>query len=143
MYSVINDRSIFYIARISDKANRLLIRELKKHGLQGLAPSHGDIMVALFKKQKVPMKELARIIDRDKSTVTGLVDKLVRLGYLEKQADPADQRVQIVSLTEKGGRLIPDFITISITLQERFGRGLDDEEKETLVRLLKKVNDAW
>ena len=138
-----HDRSIYYIARINDKAHRLLVRELKNRGLKGLAPSHGDIMVALFKQRQLSMKELARAIDRDKSTVTGLVEKLARLGYLEKMADPGDQRVQIVTLTEKGGRLIPDFIRISITLQERFSRGLTEREKETLVGLLKKVNEAW
>ena len=136
MYNVIEDRTIFYIARISDKAGRLLVRELKKHGLRGLAPSHGDIMVALFKYRRLAMKDLARIIDRDKSTVTGLVDRLVFLEYLEKNPDPEDQRSQIVSLTEKGGRLIPTFITISIKLQEAFGQGLTDAEKETLAGLL-------
>ena len=88
MYNVIEDRTIYYIARISDKAARLLTRELRERGHQGLAPSHGDIMVALFKHRRLSMKELARIIDRDKSTVTGLVDKLVRLGYLEKSGRP-------------------------------------------------------
>ena len=143
MYDVINDRTIYYIARIKDKADRLLLRELKGHGLKGLAPSHGDIMVALFKHRELAMGDLARIIDRDKSTVTGLVDKLVRLEYLEKNPDPADQRVQIVSLTEKGSRLIPDFITISIRLQEAFSQGLTDPEKETLMGLLKKVDEGW
>lgn len=143
MHNVIDDRTIYYIARISEKANRLLVWELKKHGLDGLAPSHGDIMVALFKYRRLAMKDLALIIDRDKSTVTGLVDKLVRLGYLEKNTDPEDQRSQVVSLTEKGGRLIPSFITISISLQEAFGRGLTEPEKVTLAELLKKVNEAW
>jgi MarR family transcriptional regulator, organic hydroperoxide resistance regulator len=143
MYDVINDRTVYYIARIRDKADRLLARELKEHGLHGLAPSHGDIMVALFKHRQLTMGDLARIIDRDKSTVTGLVDKLVRLEYLEKNPDPGDQRVQMVSLTEKGGRLIPAFITISIRLQEAFSRDLTDREKETLAGLLKKVDEAW
>ncbi|MFH1135794.1 MAG: MarR family transcriptional regulator [Pseudomonadota bacterium] len=143
MHNVLDDRTIYYMARISDKAGRLLVRELKRHGLHGLAPSHGDIMVALFKYRRLAMKDLARIIDRDKSTVTGLVDRLVRLEYLEKNPDPVDQRSQIVSLTDKGGRLIPTFITISIELQEAFGRGLTASEKETLAGLLRKVNDAW
>ena len=36
------------IAKIHTSANKLIIDELKKYHLEGLAPSHGDILVLLY-----------------------------------------------------------------------------------------------
>ena len=140
---VYGDRTIYLISRIREKANRLLIRELGCHNLAGIVPSHGDILVSLFLQPRLTMKGLAEKIDRDKSTVTALVDKLVRLGYVEKKADPGDNRITLVSLTAEGRSLKPVFLDISEKLQERVYRNLTRKEKAALVELLGKVNQGW
>ena len=66
---------ILQIGKIRDKANSFLTKELMIRQLKGIAPSHGDIMGALFTNGDLPMKKLAEIINRDKSTVTALVKK--------------------------------------------------------------------
>ena len=137
------DRTVYLISRIREKANRLLIRELRSHNLQGIVPSHGDILVSLFLQPGLTMKGLAKKIDRDKSTVTALVDKLVRLGYVEKKVDPGDSRITLVSLTTKGLSLKPVFLEISRRLQERVYEHLTEKEKATLIDLLVKINQGW
>jgi DNA-binding MarR family transcriptional regulator len=140
---VYRDRTIYLIARIREKANRLITRELAAHGLTGVVPTHGDILVSLFLQPRLPMKRLAEIIDRDKSTITALVDKLVRLGYVEKKPDPNDSRVALVCLTTRGRALMPDFLEISSKLQERVYKNLSRKERAVLIELLRKVNEDW
>ncbi|MBK6999560.1 MAG: winged helix DNA-binding protein [Rhodoferax sp.] len=41
------------------------------------------------------------MIGKKKSSTTELVDKLIRLGYVEKTTDTADQRVKLIQLTPK------------------------------------------
>jgi DNA-binding MarR family transcriptional regulator len=127
---VYRDRTIYLISRIREKANRLITRELAGHNLTGIVPTHGDILVSLFLQPGLPMKSLAGIIDRDKSTVTALVDKLVRLGYVEKKPDPNDNRM-------------PDFLDISRKLQARVYKNLNRKEQATLIDLLAKINKDW
>jgi DNA-binding MarR family transcriptional regulator len=141
--AVYRDRTIYLISRIRDKANRLITRELADHNLSGIVPTHGDILVALFLQPRLPMKRLAEIIDRDKSTVTALVDKLVRFGYVEKTADPNDNRITLVCLTPRGKTLMPDFLDISRKLQARVYKNLNRKEKATLIDLLAKINEDW
>lgn len=73
------------VSKIHEKGNRFIIEELKNNGAEGLVPSHGDILVCLYKNGKMTMKEIANSIHRTKPTVTVLVDKLEKLGYLKRE----------------------------------------------------------
>ena len=66
------------ISRIREKANRYIESELSARGLSGLKPIHGDLLLALFRHEEPTMKELTELVDRRKSTVTTLVEKLVQ-----------------------------------------------------------------
>ena len=140
---IIDDRTVYLIVKLAEKANKFLIRQLSEHDLKGLVPSHGDILVKLFQESPLTMKRLAREIGRDKSTITTLVDKLVGLGYVRKEPDPVDNRAKLVSLTKKGKALLPEFKNISVNLQSKLYSSLSDQEKETLVELLSRINKRW
>ena len=67
------------ISQIRDKANRFLFEELNNHNIKGVIPIHGDILYLLFSNGELSMKDIAQLVDRKKSTVTSLVDKLIKL----------------------------------------------------------------
>jgi DNA-binding MarR family transcriptional regulator len=136
------DHVIALIARVRDKAYELVIRELNKKKITGLVPSHGGIMSTLFKKDRVPMKEVAERIGRDKSTVTALVNKLMRAGYVVKEGDPDDARISYLCLTTKGRLLERDFEEISEKLIATAFRGFSQEEREEIVKgIVKMLNN--
>jgi len=87
------------------------------------------------------MSEIARIIDKDKSTITALVKKLLKLGYVEKKSHLSDNRISLIALTRKGTLLKTDFQLISQKLRVQSYMGISDDEKEVLVHLLKKLNN--
>ena len=137
------DIIISLIARIREKANRFIVSELKARGLHELKPIHGDILMALFQYKNPTMKELADIVDRKKSTVTTLVEKLIRLGYAEKIQDADDNRVYRISLTARGQALKPSLIDISSKLITKAYKDMPLEERVGTVNSLKKINDGW
>lgn len=132
---------ISLISRIREKANRAIISEMSAHGVEDIVTSHGDIIYALFHREKMTMAEIAEKIVRDKSTVTALVDKLVRLGYIKKEKDDEDNRVVFVSLTTQGHALKPVFEAISQRVLDDLYRGITAHEKDELLRLLNKIYD--
>ena len=137
------DHVISLIAGIRARAYRFLTSELRGSGMTGLSPSHGAILSTLYDHGPVSMRELARRIDRDKSTVTALVKKLVEHGYVTRSTDPHDSRVTIIGPTDKALALRPDFDRISERLIARTFRGFDREERESLVRSLEKMLRNW
>ena len=116
-----------------------LLQELQSYGISGLAPSHGAILHHLFHNEVVAMKDLAKAVRRDKSTVTTLVGKLIACGYVEKVASSDDQRSSLVRLTQKGEALRPLFMEISEKLLNRIWQGIDAKEQQEVVRILKKI----
>jgi DNA-binding MarR family transcriptional regulator len=52
------------------------------------------------------MGGLAERMHQSSATMTGIVDRLVRMGLAERQRDPSDRRLVIVVLTETGDRLL-------------------------------------
>jgi DNA-binding MarR family transcriptional regulator len=134
---------ITLISAIRDKANRFILQQLKSLGFTDIAPAHGGVFVHLFRNAQLTMGEIAQLIDRDKSTVTTLVEKLVALGYLERERDAADNRVTKVRLTKRGKSLEADFAEISRNLLSKAYTGFSDKEKVVLVRLLTRVNNNF
>jgi DNA-binding MarR family transcriptional regulator len=114
---------------------------MTQRDIRDLATSHGDILMALFQKDPLSMKEIADKIDKDKSTITALVDKLISFGYVTKQKDPDDSRIILVSLTEKGKKLQTDFEEISARLLETVYQGFEETEKEQLITELIKIKN--
>lgn len=137
------DNSINLISRIRDKSNKYLLKEMETLGLQNIALSHADILAALFRYEEATMTEIADIIHRERSTVTTLVNKLIKLGYISSKKDINDSRSSIIYLTEKGHKLKSGFEEISQKLYIREYEGVSDEEKVIFQRVLKKIYDNF
>jgi len=133
------NKTIYQIGRIREKANEFILKELELIGFKDIAPSHGDILATLFQHGECTMTDMANSIHRDRSTVTTLINKLTRLGYVSTRKDVNDNRSTIISLTEKGKELEPSFKEISQKLYDIEYKGISENEKETFQRILEKI----
>ncbi len=127
------------VSKIHEKGNRFIVEELKNNGAEGLVPSHGDILVCLYKNGKMTMKDIANSIHRTKPTVTVLVDKLEKLGYIKREASEEDNRSTNIVLTQKGEDFKVIFEKISNELNKMLYKNLSPEESELIEKLLRKV----
>ncbi|MFC5469094.1 MarR family winged helix-turn-helix transcriptional regulator [Cohnella suwonensis] len=117
----------------------MIVSELEKNGIKGIVPSHGDILVFLYQKNRFSVKELSEKIHRTQPTVTVLVNKLEKLGYVEKIKDKEDNRITWIKLADKGIQLQPVFQSISEKLNDAIYGGLTDTQKEQLELMLENV----
>ncbi len=82
------------------------------------------IMFLLNAHTHMRMGELAETLGRNLSTTTGVVDKLVEHGLVDRVPDPDDRRVVVVGITERGNKLCNSLLKVG-----------SDETKEVLERL--------
>ncbi|MCR5715213.1 MAG: MarR family transcriptional regulator [Lachnospiraceae bacterium] len=94
-------------------------------------------MMVMWEQKKVNVKELGKYLYLDSGTLTPVLKKLEQKGYVKRERDSADERVLIVTLTEKGEELK----TEAIKVPEAMGAcvKLEPEEAKLLYGVLYKV----
>jgi DNA-binding MarR family transcriptional regulator len=73
--------------------------QIKVHGFTS---SQCYSLIEIFKSGSLTMNELSDRMNLDTSTMTRVVDKLVRDELIKRKKDEADGRIVLVALTEKG-----------------------------------------
>jgi DNA-binding MarR family transcriptional regulator len=85
------------------------------------------------------MGDLALAVDRDKSTLTVLVNRLEGLGYVKRQSDPDDLRITRISLTDRARKARRKFMAVSGRMNRQFFSGFSPSELDEFRRLLAKL----
>lgn len=71
--------------------------------------------------------------------MTVVIDNLEKDGLVRRYPDPEDRRASLISLTEKGIQLMEDIFPRHVENISSIFQILEAEEKQTLVKLLKKL----
>jgi len=79
-----------------------LTRRLRKHDLAGLTPSQLSTLATVGKDGPVRLGDLAAAERIAPSTLTRLINVLESRGYVRRDADSADARAFLVSVTDEG-----------------------------------------
>lgn len=138
-----NYEIVYLSSLLNEKAGDFIQEELKKYGCAELKMAHGDIFHTLFEAGELSAKEIAERTRRSKSTVSELVDRLVKLGYVCKKPDPADARGVKISLTEKGIAFETVFRKISEDLSKKILSAVGREELKTAEKIMRKLTSNF
>ena len=96
-------------------------------------------MLGILRDRKPTMAELADHLGLERSTVSGLIDRAVQRGLVEKNTDPADGRSIRVSLTAQARRLASGIVAEIGELMLPLTGRLNAGEQKRLTELLAKV----
>lgn len=133
------DNSLSIIGKIRDQSNEYIRIRLTQIGVKGIVASHGDILMMLIKFKELTMTEIAEKIHRDRSTVTTLVNKLIKLEIIKSKKNPKDSRSSLIFLTKKGKEFETDILNISKELYEIEYSEIPKEEREKFLKTLDKI----
>ncbi len=67
-----------------------------------ITPGGMFVMGSLKRHGVLSMSDIGKCLSMPKPHVTGIVDRLIEVGYVERQNDPDDRRVINISMTDKG-----------------------------------------
>ena len=126
----------YLLGRLGREARRQFTQVLSAWELQ---PSHYGILLLLEAIGQASQQHLARQLAIDRANMVALLDVLEQRGFIERQADPGDRRRHIVKLTAVGQEKLQQIRQARVEVDNVFFAGLDNEEQETLHRLLVKL----
>jgi DNA-binding MarR family transcriptional regulator len=123
------------LAQVSFLVLGTLGRRASEHGLSVIQTR----LLGVLRDRTPSMNELARLLELDKSSVTGLVDRAERRGLVTRVPSTADRRSLRVALTDSG-RSLAEHATGGFDGDvEELLSGLSPAQRRTLARLLSRV----
>jgi DNA-binding MarR family transcriptional regulator len=128
------------MSKVRSRAFLFLEREMAAAGVADLSPAHGDVLFAAARHAGCDMRQLAVLTGRDKSTLTPLVDRLVRDGYLARKSSAVDRRRAEISLTPKSEKLRPRLMKIGLKLERRMLTGVAAAEQGVVMQALQRMH---
>ncbi|RMD83400.1 MAG: MarR family transcriptional regulator [Chloroflexi bacterium] len=87
----------------------------------------------------VPLSEISARMMCDNSNLTGIVDRLIAKGYVERRPDPNDRRVSLICLTEAGAEKLRNLRPRHHERLRRRMRSLSEHEVQQLRELLRSL----
>lgn len=107
----------------------------------GLHPRHFAVLRGLQAEEARSQQELAHSLGIPASRVVGLLDDLVKLGYVSRRESPSDRRVKLVALLDPGRDMLKHLTVLAGRSEARVTAGLSATEKAELRRLLGIVHE--
>jgi DNA-binding MarR family transcriptional regulator len=89
---------------------------------------------------EITMKELAKQVGVRQSTMTVMVDKLIKKGYVERFGSEADRRVVNVRLTDQGRAVNDEHKAVHQNVTQFWLGILDEGERRDLLRIMEKID---
>lgn len=125
----------YYIHEIAKKSTIKFNQEFEN---LGITYSQFRVLNCLWKKGGLTQKEIHELISVKPSTLTGIIDILVKKSLVLRKSDKSDARVKRIYLTEKGESLK----TESWNIINKFDVKVDDvlsKEEQALMRKWLKI----
>ena len=95
------------------------------------------VMMVMWENEEVSSRQLAESLHLDYGTLTPVLKRLENTGYLVRNRDPKDERLLVLSLTDRGRALKDEALGIPACIADCIG--LEPEEFKTLYMLTYKA----
>jgi len=131
----VEDRLIFLISKVCQKLIINLQKAFSESGLE-VTPVQVGLLFFLQKNDGSSLTQISQGLMLENPTVTGLVDRLEKSGYVKRSDHPSDRRVYLVYLTEKGNKVADKALPIVKKLNEQIKEGYSEREIENFKKVL-------
>ena len=127
------------ISQVHQVSQRVWYEILNRNGLTDLAGARGRVIFALWNEDNIPIKKLVEKTSLDKATLTGIIDRLERDGYVKRIPSPNDKRATLICRTGKDEMFKSKIPEVSDQQNALFYKGFSVGEIEEFENYLKRI----
>ena len=115
------------MAKIRQVGGRISERILKQHNIE-INSAQGRIMFVLWQNDGISINELAEKTHLKKSTLTSMLDRLEKMGYIRRQRSKKDRRKILIQRTEKDRTMEKKYVEISEKMTKLYYKGFSKSQ---------------
>jgi DNA-binding MarR family transcriptional regulator len=124
--------------RFQQIAVAVFLAEVEAAGFD-LTPVQYAALATINTHPAIDQITLAGLIAYDRTTITGVIDRLVQKNLVVRETSPRDRRARELKMTDEGRRTLRKITPAVEAAQRVMLRGLDEKEAAELMRLLQKA----
>lgn len=130
----------YWINRLGFVLRRDLQNRFRDAGVR-LGAEEWAVLLMLWQEDERTPGELANLTVKDQTTMTRLLDGMVRKGLVTRSPDKDDRRRVRVSLTEKGANMQATLVPLAAEMIAQSQRGISAEDLEITRRTLRRITE--
>lgn len=130
----------FWINRLSFALRKELVQRFNAAG-HSVSAEEWAVLLVLWSRGPQTPGALSDATIRDPTTVTRLIDRMVKKGFVVRSENPADRRRSDISVTPAGARLEEELVPIAFELIGQLSEGVPPEDLETVRRTLRRLQE--
>ena len=133
-----NDMPGHLARRFQQIAVAVFLAEVEDAGFD-LTPVQYAALATINANLAIDQITLAGLIAYDRTTITGVVDRLVQKGLVVRETSSRDRRARELKITDEGKKTLCKITPVVESAQRIMLRGLTEKEAAQLMRLLRKA----
>ncbi len=107
---------------------------------KSLTPQQFAVLARLYEIDDVTQNKLGRLVDMDPATLQGVIQRLMRAGFMLRRPDPQHKRRLKIHLTDAGREMVKSCFELGRQVSSETLKPLNKAEQAELLRLLKMIN---
>lgn len=105
----------------------------------GVNPTEFAVLELLYHKGRQPLQKIGGKILLASGSITYVIDKLEKRGFITRVNCPTDRRITYAEITEEGEAFMADIFPAHEQKIHELMAALSPEEKEQAIELMKKI----
>ena len=106
-----------------------------------LTHHQAKMLMLLGKYEGIKQQELAKIVQKDKPTITKMIDNLEKNDLVERRMDPDDRRNRLIYLTDNGKAIRKKVVPIVQKTLDAATSEISEDEFDNLIKSLTKLRE--
>ena len=128
----------FLLDGVYQRIRSVTYRAFNQHGLE-ITPEQWIVLARLWQRGGRTVSELSESTERDKPTMSRILDSMEQHGLLKRTVDEKDARTRIVDLTREGKGLRKKLVPIAKALVTQLEAGIPEADLVTTRRTLRRM----
>lgn len=129
-----------YVNILNSRIKKCFFDRLQENGIN-ITPEQYLVLDILWEKQSLSQQNIADIIQKDKNSVTKIIDSLEKKNLVQRIVDKNDRRINKIELTEEAVALEKITTEVAINFMNDVVKGIDSKDLDNFVNVMRQLKN--
>lgn len=125
---------------LNSRIKKCFFDKLQENGIN-ITPEQFLVLDILWDKQPMSQQNIADLIQKDKNSVTKIIDSLEKKNLVKRIVDKNDRRINQIELTEEAIALEKITTKVAVDFMNDAVKGIDSQDLDSFVNVMRQLKN--